>query len=656
MSYSTKYYTTFKDYFDRDILINFDFKDYSGESTELKAGIDAADIYQPENESNFFNPIIGSELKVTLISETNFQLTGLFVNNNKDAKVIVYRDEVVIWVGWLVPNQYFESYIAPPYPVTVTALDGLGLLKTYTWESDSWAAPISILGTILNKLELSIPLWESINIYDSSMDSGETDSMLNQCYFNQVNYKGLSYYDILQDILTGLGSEIKQINGEWKITRLSEVNNPLVKRRIDIALTGIGTDQQTETLTKFIGRSDSRDFANSDAELIGVPGWNKFNIYQDAGRFYGVKNHDFSGEYEDTAGGRIAVGWSASTGQFPDRAIVNKKKILKNTTFNLSTTYDNIIFQFVPGVTAINKFNGDMQFFNVRISLGVCKKVEYESDTILANQKVQVILMGSATYYLNKLGEWTLVPTFIEFQNMACNIPSQLNFYNFEIPKIQFPINGTLFLNIFSPYAVNSANRTKLDSWYVEEFSIDGYHENFGLYLNNGFLELPEYTGTSVNQNMSFIPDFDVQFKFSDYPDYKNTKLLYQNGLVSELVNFTVTKNWVKRGEIAIKNLYLHLVDDYIAHCNKNTYIIRGTILSQDLNFDSTIIDYQVSQKKYYCKGGTYNLRTCMLHGSFHEVGLANDSDWILKHGVWNDDGIWIDDEVWNDSDPDPAN
>jgi hypothetical protein len=184
MSHVTKYICEFKDYFQKDIKILFKYKDFSGDPTSLKAIESTGEIYQPENETNIFHPIRGSEFRIDLVSETNFALTDLFVVNKRDVMVDVMINNALFWRGWLVPNQYSEAYKAAPYPVTVTARDGLGELKTYDWEFDGYLSPTIMFFSLLNKLELQLDLWEAVNLYETNyMLTDPEDSPLNQCYF-----------------------------------------------------------------------------------------------------------------------------------------------------------------------------------------------------------------------------------------------------------------------------------------------------------------------------------------------------------------------------------------------------------------------------------------------------------------------------------------
>jgi hypothetical protein len=652
MAYAAKYRTEFKDYFNRLIRVDFMFQDFAGSITELKTAEGTGEIYQPENETNIFHPIRGSELRIDLISETDFQLIDLFVVNKRDCLVQVEIDSTLFWQGWLIPNQYSERYDAAPYPVTVTARDGLAELKTYTYDLTGYSSPVSILAVILNKLNFSANLWESVNIYEVNyMDSDVTDSMLNQCFFNTDNYVGMTYYDVLADILTGLGAEIQQINGDWKITRIAELNAELIKRRIDLDFSGDGTDQETENHLRLIGRPQNRDFANVDAEILASPGWNNFVMKRDAGRKYGFENHKFDGDYETITSGQIAKGWTHVPGTQLERWKSGNGTVQRSTSFNANisgATYgiSQLIFRADANTPLFNT-----QRLIFKVSVAVSKQYGYSNDNVLCGLRTAITIWdGTNTYYLNPTnGSWSTTINFIDFRNITANEDRSLSFVSYEVVSNFIPVSGPVTMLIYAPFPESSGDAGKLLAWYINEASIDGWDTIMGEYDENGRLSEIQTPTISVNQNMSYVPNFDVQFKFGDFPGFKNSMLLYKNGLIQSWFNFIPTIDWQQRGGDIVTTLQVHLRNGYISHYGQNRWIIRGTILSQDVYFDNAIVDYQVNNRVYYCKGGTYNLRTAMLTGVFHEIGNWAGAPWILETGTWNDNGIWIDNEVWND-------
>ena len=654
MSYGIKYYVEFKDYFNKNIQILFKFKDYDGFETELRSIENTGEIYQPDNETNVFNPVRGSEFRIDLVSLQNFQLTDLFVTGKRDVMVDVNVNGSLFWRGWVIPNQYSEAYKAPPYPVTITARDGLGELKTYDWEFSGFISPSIMLFGLLNKLELELDLWEAVNLYETDyMNTGVADTPLNQCEYNCDSYVGMSYYDVLADMMTGLCSEIQQVNGYWKITRIEEAKaGQLVRRKI--GLFSLTSDNDTENITKLIGRPQSRDFANVDAEILVSPGWNKYKRKRDAGRKYGFLNYNFQGEYETTPSGQIAKGWTRIGVTEVQKGRLSSKSVQRGTSFNNTTgTFSYGISQTILGVEALPTFG---QTFVFKCSIAITKKNSFFNTQILAGMKTFVsVFDGTNTYYLNPLtGGWSTTINYIEFRNIDTQTDDRPAFVNYEIAVTPPVVSGQMAFFIYAPYPVIGSNLANLEAWYVAEASVDTYNTVLGEYDEQGFVSSIPIEYFQVNQNMTFIPQDELTFKFSDFPDFQSTKLIYSNGIVRSAFDQTRTKNWQSRGGDKIQGLELHMIDSYFNMYYSSRWILRGTILSDDIRFDHTIVDYQVNGKMYYCKSGTYNLRNSMFMGTWHEIGLSPGSPWILEDGTWNDEGVWVDAEVWNDTDPAP--
>ena len=95
-------------------------------------------------------------------------------------------------------------------------------------------------------------------------------------------------------------------------------------------------------------------------------------------------------------------------------------------------------------------------------------------------------------------------------------------------------------------------------------------------------------------------------------------------------------------------------LEDYNAFYYQPQFKLSLPILSENIKFDSSIVDYQVLPKKYVCNSAKIDVRQGIFNGTFIEFGAWEGADWILKDGTWNDDGVWQDDELWYDSDPTP--
>lgn len=634
------------DYYDNLINVDFDFKDYSGSSTELKSREGSGHIYQPEQTDNIFHPMRGSEFSIDLLCQTNFALLDLYTVNKRTVKVTVKKAGSTIWTGWLVPNQYNEPYVAPPYFVTVTALDGLGELQTYKWEWKTIMSPAMIIVHCLDKNELDLDIWESVNIYESSMDSDVDNTMMNACYFPTRNYYGMNCYDVLADLLTGLGADIQQVDGAWKIARIREQKGDLVRRKFDAS--GAFTDNDTQTPTKLIGLAQDNKLAGYSHELYVNPGVHSMRLRKLFEKKLIFLNSDFS-DYDKAT--LLPADWLVSTPLTGQRAFIDQTNIQEFNDFSSGITDGaKSLFQNVD----FFKESGILGFQRINLSAEIAVTKQDETD-VVATLRLQIIFTGDSGtfYYLDADGSWSTSLTNILFKNIDCEQFKDISWKTLNISNVQIPEDGTLSIYIFAPYKVSGSGT--LSKWYIRKCAGDIYHTLYGSYDEYLFLQgIETAEKLSINPNMTYIPDFEIEFKFGDFDPAANTIPISQSGLYRNLFRDAVTSDWTNRGESSTATLQQHLINDYIDYFSQSKWVIRGDILSKTIQFDSTIVDYGVSVKKYYCKGGTYNLRTCRLAGVFHEIGAYEGADWILEDGTWDDDGIWIDDETWNDSDPTP--
>lgn len=129
MAYGLRYYGEFKDRFNNTVRIEIDKKDYSGAASEMIFAADPGTISYPGTDTDVFKSIFGSELKINLISETDFQYTELSTSDARGFKIRKKIGGVTKWTGWILPDLYSEPYTAAPYTVSISARCGLGELK-----------------------------------------------------------------------------------------------------------------------------------------------------------------------------------------------------------------------------------------------------------------------------------------------------------------------------------------------------------------------------------------------------------------------------------------------------------------------------------------------------------------------------------------------
>ncbi len=78
----------------------------------------------------FFVPVKASEASISVMCFSNFHYLCLFTSDPRKFRVSIYRNTKLYWRGYVVADLYSESFTAPPYPVTIKAVDGFNLLSS----------------------------------------------------------------------------------------------------------------------------------------------------------------------------------------------------------------------------------------------------------------------------------------------------------------------------------------------------------------------------------------------------------------------------------------------------------------------------------------------------------------------------------------------
>ena len=203
MAYVEKYYFSF--YADRDTRIvngNADEYyvsilqlDYEGSAIEIQAQQNPVQIDYQNTNNNKLEPIIGSECTLNLIATEDFQLEDLYTENEREFLVEVYRNSGLIWTGFIIPDGCQEAFTFAPYPISVNAVDGLGLLKNLSYVQNDGnfylgkQSFIEVIQACLVRLEApSLTLNTCVNIYDVTMTQGDNYDPFAQAFVNAERY------------------------------------------------------------------------------------------------------------------------------------------------------------------------------------------------------------------------------------------------------------------------------------------------------------------------------------------------------------------------------------------------------------------------------------------------------------------------------------
>ncbi len=201
---------------------------YSGPSEEMTFdGGTPLQITWEKRGDEFYVPVKASEATINILCKENFKYLSLFTSDPRYFRVSIFRNRQLYWRGYVTADLYSENFTAPPYTVTIKAVDGFNLLSSIpfrdlvhigiTGRRSLW----ELLSSCIDLLELDIDTADWMDLYAEGMD--ENVSPLRQTYIDLERlyyvYEEPTYRDILELCLRPFAGQIFQSNGALHIRR-----------------------------------------------------------------------------------------------------------------------------------------------------------------------------------------------------------------------------------------------------------------------------------------------------------------------------------------------------------------------------------------------------------------------------------------------------
>ncbi len=219
MSYSERYRIEFNNKYNVNSVISIEELDYSGTVTELNAG-SSNPVLRKDVDGHF----MGTSLTFYVEAEDVDGMPQFYTENPRKFKVKYYRDNTLVFVGFLVPEQYSDPYIYPPFDIELEAMDGIGLLKNIDFDLFGINKEIDIIDHILKKTGFEFDIAIAVNIQHELQSNSRpaleyTSINVNQFYSSDG--EAPACYDVLDKILGSYGNEIylSRIGEKWIIFR-----------------------------------------------------------------------------------------------------------------------------------------------------------------------------------------------------------------------------------------------------------------------------------------------------------------------------------------------------------------------------------------------------------------------------------------------------
>ena len=131
MAYGIKYRLEFSDDQENGKKIEILKKDYTGSVLPIIGTSSPVEISW-EGDDDFYSPIKGSTCLINLFVTDDVNYDNFYEFNEREYRVDVYYKDAsnnyqIFWTGWVVADNFSEAITTKPFPITINALDGLGL-------------------------------------------------------------------------------------------------------------------------------------------------------------------------------------------------------------------------------------------------------------------------------------------------------------------------------------------------------------------------------------------------------------------------------------------------------------------------------------------------------------------------------------------------
>ncbi len=293
--YDTLYRQEFKD-IQSLVLGRLDIKKrgYSGNvNDEISDGAEPLVLSKLSGDvNNKFEAVRQTNAVISLISDTNFKFIGLFSQTDR-LFMSVYEKPVgtEVWRGFVTPSIFSEPYKSTPYPVSITATDGLSLLNDEDFLDEGGntivgrKTIIDILVICLKKTGLILGIKSSVNKYAYGFATGVNDDPLDQTYvdvscFYDDDETPVKCDEVLTELLTPFGAEIIQSDGWWNVVEIEGKTQSYAYRTFtsegEKVVGGNGTFDPIISIVS--PNTPGILFKDQDANLEIIPAYGKITI------------------------------------------------------------------------------------------------------------------------------------------------------------------------------------------------------------------------------------------------------------------------------------------------------------------------------------------------------------------------------------------
>jgi hypothetical protein len=311
--WSVRWLVEYKTESGKQARVEIEDRSWTGATEALRGGASPVSLEYPPI-GNKYDCLSGSGLTLEILVEREGLLNDLYTADERKFRVSLYTDNTLEWRGFLLPEWYEEPWVAVGSKPTVrlVASDGIAALRDVYYVVENGlrhygrAAQLQVLFNCLDKLDLDLPFYTAVNLWETRMDPN-TDPLL-QAYVEQSGYYDgttpLGCGEVLERILNPYLCFVRQEGGALHVIPHQARKDAYIRRKYDSKGTFI-LEEPFERIDTIL-RNGAVSYREA-SQVVGIrPQITLGKVTLDYGQ---MKSFVENGSFEDWAGAN-PVGWS----------------------------------------------------------------------------------------------------------------------------------------------------------------------------------------------------------------------------------------------------------------------------------------------------------------------------------------------------------
>lgn len=271
-----KYRISFKTLQDQTCTVRFDFASHTGTYQTLKGAANPFVLKEYNSDENWFKPVRPLMAEIQIATDgTSISIDDFLTDTDNEITVhFDFGSYTDYWVGWIMQDDFQETWEYTNHILTIRASDGIGLLSNVPLQDNAGDellgkyTPLELIQYAMYQTPKTFTNSVIINnLFHTSMNDANGQTPLDQCYIDvktfqtntPIQYE--SSLEVLNKINSGFNQTLFQYKGQWYIIRLEELYAPFSTNLR-------GFTNSTGGRTSFTKRYDVEVGSNSEVKFI----------------------------------------------------------------------------------------------------------------------------------------------------------------------------------------------------------------------------------------------------------------------------------------------------------------------------------------------------------------------------------------------------